>query len=351
MTQPPRPVGGRPTGGQPGHPEPQPAPDPDPPQPIPPPDPAPPPEPPHAADAAPAPAAGDDPTAAGDAGFIDAGPATTELTWPPAGAYPGEATPTGADATEVWPASGSPAAAAASPDTTAASPETTAALPAARSAEADPTERAGVPPQSSPAEPWHARHEKPGEWRHEPPEHLAFEHSPPAEVADPTAAVPVTAGPAESDAEATMRRRRTGLWASVALSVTLLLCGGGAASAYLLLRNADSGGAPDPASAVNHFLTAVYTQQDPESARGLVCREARDADRLAARIEKIKDYANEYDGPSFRWTEPEVSGRTDERATVSVQLTMTTDDEKTAQQRLTFTTVRKVNWQVCEISG
>ena len=36
---------------------------------------------------------------------------------------------------------------------------------------------------------------------------------------------------------------------------------------------------------------------------------------------------------------------------MSVQLTMTTDDEKTAQQKLTFTTVHKTGWLVCEIAG
>jgi DNA-binding helix-hairpin-helix protein with protein kinase domain len=147
------------------------------------------------------------------------------------------------------------------------------------------------------------------------------------------------------------RRRRTGLWASLALTVTLLLCGGGAVSAYLILRDADAGGAPDPATAVNDFMTAVYTRQDAGAADDLVCRESRDADKLAARVNQIKGYGTEYEAPAFRWTEPAVSAQDDERATVTVQLTMSTDDEKTAQQQLTFTTVRKTNWLVCDISG
>jgi hypothetical protein len=147
------------------------------------------------------------------------------------------------------------------------------------------------------------------------------------------------------------RRRKTGLWVSVALTTTLLLCGGGAFSAYLLLRDADGSGAPDPATAVNEFLTAVYTRQDAAAANEMVCREARDEDRLAARVSQIKGLASEYDGPAFRWNEPAVSTQTDERATVSVQVTMSTDDEKTAEQMLTFTTVRKSGWLVCEITG
>ena len=39
-----------------------------------------------------------------------------------------------------------------------------------------------------------------------------------------------------------------------------------------------------------------------------------------------------------------IVSQSDERATVSVRLTLTTDDEKTAQQELTFTTVRKTGW-------
>ena len=39
-----------------------------------------------------------------------------------------------------------------------------------------------------------------------------------------------------------------------------------------------------------------------------------------------------------------------ERAIVSVQLTMTTGDEKTADQQLTFTVIQKTGWRVCEVA-
>ena len=220
--------------------------------------------------------------------------------------------------------------------------------------------------QPKPSEPFHARHEKPGEWRFEPPEHLAFEHSPPAEVIGPThhddtthlvddtahlVPVPAPAWEIPLTPDDADRRRRGGLWISVALTATLLLCGGGAASAYLLLRDSDAKGAPDPASAVDEFMTAVYTRQDAGAAEDLVCDEARDAKRLGARVDQIKGYSAEYDAPSFRWADPAVDSQNDDRATVSVELTMSTDDEKTAQQQLTFTTIRKTGWLVCEISG
>jgi flagellar basal body-associated protein FliL len=147
-------------------------------------------------------------------------------------------------------------------------------------------------------------------------------------------------------------RRRGGLWVSLALTVILLLCGGGAVSAYFLISNADSGkGAPDPATAVNRFLSAVYTEQDADVADGLVCRQARDKDKLTARINEIKNYVNVYDRPTFRWSEPAVGSQTDKRAVVTVQLTLSTQDEKQAQQSLVFTTIHKTGWLVCDVAG
>src|SRR6185295_8512811 len=103
-------------GGLPGHPEPEPVPmpEPDPPMPIPPPEPVPAPEPPH---------------------FLDT-PAAPDLQWPPYGAF--------AD-------------------------ENPGDLPV--------TEPIPVWHQPPPTEPFHARHERPGEWRTTPPEHLADQHS------------------------------------------------------------------------------------------------------------------------------------------------------------------------------
>ncbi|GAA0811697.1 hypothetical protein Sya03_16430 [Spirilliplanes yamanashiensis] len=150
----------------------------------------------------------------------------------------------------------------------------------------------------------------------------------------------------------TARKRRPGLWVTLVLVLALVLCGGGGVSAFLLLRNAESGdGAPDPATAVNRFLTAVYNQQDPAAAAALVCREARDEAKIAAKVDEVKAYAQKYDKPSFTWGDPAVASVDEERARVSVELTMTTRDEKTSEQALTFTTIRKTGWWVCEVSG
>ncbi len=278
--------------------------------------------------------------------FIDAPPPAQLPEWPPLGAYPGEPGHQSAEADHQP-----------GPPLSAPGVETEVLV-------GEPVWR-----QPPPTEPFHARHEKPGEWLTQPPEHLALEHSPPAEVQpgvqhdQPTEAIPFSMLPhpweVPFDPHATETvvldqppKHKRPFWVAVALILTLLIFGGGTVSAYLLLRDAESGkGAPDPATAVNRFMTAVYTQQDPQSAGDAVCREARDEKQLEARVEQIKGYANEYDAPSFRWNDPAVSGQTDERATVGVQLTMTTDDEKTAQQQLTFTVIRKTGWLVCDVTG
>jgi hypothetical protein len=293
-----------PQGGYPGHPEPAPvpSPDPEPPQPIPPADPIPAPGPPH--DWPPRPAHD----------FIDAAPDPAAPQFPPPGAFADE------------------------------SP--TATMPVV------PADHTQVIPATPPAGPWHAQHEAPGQWQTQPPEHLAWQHSPPAEIQPQPA--PIWAGPQQPwqiPPTPAPAKGRGGFWVSLALAATVLLCAGGAVSAYFLLRDADSPGSPDPATAVDRFLTAVYTQQDATAADNLVCREARDKTKLADRVNAIKTYSDGYQDPVYRWDEPSVSDSGEDRAQVSVQITMSTGDEKTAKQELDFTVIRKTGWLVCEVAG
>ncbi|MEV4346606.1 hypothetical protein AB0J83_19265 [Actinoplanes sp. NPDC049596] len=291
------PQAGRPGFPEPGHPEPAPVPtpDPEPPLPIPPEEPIPAPEPPHA-------------------DFIDAAPDAPALQWPPPGAFSDERH---TDSIPVVPA---------------AAPEETQVIPPDAGWQAPP-----------PTAPWHAQHEAPGQWQTTPPEHLAYQHSTAPPLVPPE---PIWAGPQQQP-----KSRRSALWVSAALIGTLLLCGGGATSAYFLLRNADNPGSPDAATAVDRFLTAVYTQQDAAAADDLVCREARDKQKISERVDEIKAYAQGYQDPVFRWAEPVVSGAEEDRATVAAQVTMSTTDEKTAAQDLQFTVIRKTGWLVCEVTG
>jgi hypothetical protein len=315
-----------PQGGHPGHPEPAPvpSPDPEPPQPIPPDEPIPVPGPPHEWPPVPEASSAAGPPAADF--VVPAEPST-----PPADFIDAPADPAAA---ERWPPPGA-----------FADERPTDTMPAV------PHERTQVIAPAT-ATPWYAQHEAPGQWQTTPPEHLAWQHSPPPEI--PGHPEPIWAGPGRPAgvvAPPEPPRRRGALWVSLALVATLLLCGGGAVSAYLLLRDADNPGSPDPTTAVDRFLAAVYTQQDADAANELVCREARNQAKIADRVQEITTYSGGYPDPVYRWEDPAVSSAEEDRALVSVHLTMSTADEKSAQQDLQFTVIRKTGWLVCEVSG
>jgi len=163
---------------------------------------------------------------------------------------------------------------------------------------------------------------------------------------------PLPGAPADPPSEqpATPAKGRAGLIAVLVAAVVLLL-GAGGVGAWLLLRGAESrDGAPEPTTAVSDFLQAVYIDQDAEAAADLVCAEARDSDAITGKVEEIKGYEDSYDNPRFEWTEPRVDEQDTERAIVSVDLRVTTADEKSAGQKMTFTVVQKTGWWVCEVA-
>ncbi|MFF5174131.1 hypothetical protein ACFY3U_15995 [Micromonospora sp. NPDC000089] len=146
-------------------------------------------------------------------------------------------------------------------------------------------------------------------------------------------------------------RRRNLLIASLVLVAAILLCGGGGTAAFLALRDTESGeGAKEPAVAVDNFLTAVYRDRDARRAATLVCSAARDQQQLDAKVAEVNRYSADYPGPRFRWSSPKVDNQTGDRATVTTKLTVTTADEKVAEQALRFTVVRKTGWWVCEVA-
>ncbi|SCL21146.1 hypothetical protein GA0070616_2218 [Micromonospora nigra] len=147
------------------------------------------------------------------------------------------------------------------------------------------------------------------------------------------------------------KRKRGALIAALALAVVLVLCAGGGVVAFLTLRDAGAGeGAQEPAVAVDQFLTAVYTDRDAGAAAKLVCSSARDEDRIAAKIAEVEKYAQTHRNPRFRWSSPKVDNQTGDRATVSTTVTVTTADEKVADQNLRFTVVQTTGWWVCEVA-
>ncbi|MFV2099464.1 hypothetical protein [Micromonospora sp. LOL_024] len=144
--------------------------------------------------------------------------------------------------------------------------------------------------------------------------------------------------------------RRGALLASITLVAVLLLCAGGGVAAFLTLRNTESGeGAPDPSVAVDDFLTAIYQDRDAVKAAEMVCTAARDQDKIRAKVAEVEKYVSTYQSPRFRWDTPTVDNETGDRATVTTTVTVTTADEKIADQDLRFTVIRKTGWWVCEV--
>ncbi len=147
------------------------------------------------------------------------------------------------------------------------------------------------------------------------------------------------------------KKRRGLLIVSIVLAAAVLLCGGGGTAAFLTLRNAEEGqGAKEPAVAVDRFLTAVYKDRDARKAATFVCSASRDDKKITAKVTEVRKYATQYQNPRFRWTSPKVDNQTGDRATVTTRVTMTTVDEKVADQDLRFTVVRKTGWWVCEVA-
>ncbi|RIV34514.1 Rv0361 family membrane protein [Micromonospora radicis] len=147
------------------------------------------------------------------------------------------------------------------------------------------------------------------------------------------------------------QRKRGALVASLALAVVLLLCAGGGVAAFLTLRDAESGaGATEPSVAVDEFLTAIYEERDAAKAARLVCTAARDQNKIRAKVAEIEEYVATYESPRFRWDTPKVDNETGDRATVTTTVTVTTADEKIADQDLRFTVIRKTGWWVCEVA-
>ncbi|MFG2063446.1 hypothetical protein ACGFIK_18740 [Micromonospora sp. NPDC048871] len=146
-------------------------------------------------------------------------------------------------------------------------------------------------------------------------------------------------------------RKRGALLAALALAVVLLLCAGGGVAAFLTLRQAEAGeGAPEPSVAVDEFLTAVYQERDAAKAARLVCSAARDQEKIRAKVAEVEEYLSAHQSPRFRWDTPTVNNETGDRATVTATVTVTTADEKIADQALRFTVIRKTGWWVCEVA-
>jgi hypothetical protein len=104
---------------------------------------------------------------------------------------------------------------------------------------------------------------------------------------------------------------------------------------------------------VTQFLEAVYTDRDARRAGALACTDARNEDTITRKVDEIAASARRYRDPRFSWEEPRVEDETSDRALVIVKITLTTGDDRIAEQRLGLTVVRKDagGWWVCEVES
>ncbi|GII25225.1 Rv0361 family membrane protein [Planosporangium mesophilum] len=147
------------------------------------------------------------------------------------------------------------------------------------------------------------------------------------------------------------RRRRSLLITSIVLGVVLLLCGGGGTAAYFLIENVGGEGKPNPAAAVDSFLTAVFREHDAEKATRLVCTGSRNKAALSKKIAELRSYEQKYKSPRYSWPTPTLQSRKGNTATLTVPVKITTADERTAEKQLTFVTVDDSGWWVCDVRG
>lgn len=207
--------------------------------------------------------------------------------------------------------------------------------------------------------PGHRQGPPPGPWPGRTPPEPSGPWSPAGEPASPAPYPPAryTGGgggdggdPPATPSEPPLRRGRPRVGVLAGLAV--LLVGFVTVGAWLLLRDPDRGGAPDPVAATQEFLQAVYRDFDPAAAAATVCSQARDEAALTARIEQIRDAARTYVEPTYSWSPPQVVEQTDERAVVAVTLTMATGDERMATLDLRLTVLDKGSngWWVCDVA-
>ena len=112
----------------------------------------------------------------------------------------------------------------------------------------------------------------------------------------------------------------------------------------------DGQGAKEPAVAVDGFLTAVYQDRDADrGGRVRLRRRPATTRRSPRRSPRWRSTPRSTRTRGSAGPRPKVDNQTGDRATVSTRLTMTTADEKVAEQELRFTVVQKTGWWVCEV--
>src|SRR5262245_27182353 len=142
--------------------------------------------------------------------------------------------------------------------------------------------------------------------------------------------------------------RRPGTIASLILGLVVALCLGGGIGAYALVQDIQPRGSADPESAVDGFLSAVFSSHSAVAAADFVCSRNRNVDELTKMVERIRAFEERYESPRTSWDtqDVEVNGRD---AATTVRLRLTVDAAQVAEERLRLKLVDQRGWFVCEV--
>jgi flagellar basal body-associated protein FliL len=146
-------------------------------------------------------------------------------------------------------------------------------------------------------------------------------------------------------------RKRGLMITMIVLSVVLVLCLGGGVGAYFLLNRVSGTGQSTPEAAVDGFLKAVLEDKNPAHANDFVCQQSRDTPAITKKIDEYRTAQQKYKDAKFTWAPPTVQSQNDKTATLTTTVKLSTDDDRTAESKLKFVTVKESGWWVCEVAA
>jgi flagellar basal body-associated protein FliL len=147
------------------------------------------------------------------------------------------------------------------------------------------------------------------------------------------------------------KKRRYGLIITLVLVVLVVLCGGVGTAAYVVSTRQTGTGSDTPVDAANGFLTAIYQHQNATAAADFVCKQANDASALKKKVAEVTKTTDALDDPTYSWSTLQVGSQSTKEATVTTDLTISTDDEKRATQHLQILTINANGWWVCDVKA
>jgi hypothetical protein len=143
------------------------------------------------------------------------------------------------------------------------------------------------------------------------------------------------------------RRHRSGLLIVAVLAGLVLLCAGGATSAYLLIQQDQPRGSAEPRGAIDGFLTAVFVSHSAADAASFVCPASRDDRELSRLVAEVGAFQDKYESPHTTWNyDPPVGPQP--KPAVTVTVTVSTSGQQVASKQFRLVLLNDRGWWVCD---